>query len=403
MRRKLLLSSILTVLLSKPVCAVPVASDDASAIAYSTEVGGAWKGLEPDATENAPGMDNGGFGFLPWSFAGGIHNASLSPYGNRNHFIDGVDFAHSSYNDLDAPAFGLTNANLEFAGYTSRATRLFSQPLAVGGSFSVEFDNSLLASPGNNDETGYIIRFNSGGGAKIDSNPDVYERLGFFAYFGFNQGHWNRSDALGVHDSGLVSSATTPGAMFRVTLLATETFRLDILPLAGGSALYSATGSLASPGTGSIDTLEIVMFGNGSGNGLTGSSPFATGQREFFFNDLLLDNPQLFSTGDYNRNGLVDAADYTVWRNSLGRSVPNGDGADGNQDGVITQLDYNIWKLNFGASFSGASADMPSGIPGIPEPTTISIATFAALTLAVGCRRSSVGEPVTIESRNSSP
>jgi hypothetical protein len=26
--------------------------------------------------------------------------------------------------------------------------------------------------------------------------------------------------------------------------------------------------------------------------------------------------------GDYNRNGVADAADYTLWRNTLGQSVP---------------------------------------------------------------------------------
>ena len=51
--------------------------------------------------------------------------------------------------------------------------------------------------------------------------------------------------------------------------------------------------------------------------------------------------------GDYNNDGIVDAADYTVWRDSLGQ---NGTGlaADGDGDGSITQLDYNIWKSNFG-------------------------------------------------------
>ena len=38
--------------------------------------------------------------------------------------------------------------------------------------------------------------------------------------------------------------------------------------------------------------------------------------------------------GDYNHNGVVDAADYIVWRNSLGQSIAAGTGADGNGDGL---------------------------------------------------------------------
>ena len=48
--------------------------------------------------------------------------------------------------------------------------------------------------------------------------------------------------------------------------------------------------------------------------------------------------------GDYNKNGLVDAADYAVWRATQGQAVPKGAGADGNFDGQITSADYNVWR-----------------------------------------------------------
>ena len=39
-------------------------------------------------------------------------------------------------------------------------------------------------------------------------------------------------------------------------------------------------------------------------------------------------------TGDYNGNGVVDAADYVVWRKTLNSTAsPTGSGADGNQSG----------------------------------------------------------------------
>jgi hypothetical protein len=53
--------------------------------------------------------------------------------------------------------------------------------------------------------------------------------------------------------------------------------------------------------------------------------------------------------GDYNRNGVADAADYTVWRNSLGDTgVTAYSGADGDGDGDITANDYSVWKQHYG-------------------------------------------------------
>jgi hypothetical protein len=231
MRWIVLLIGCVGFLIGKPTFAIIIAADQASNSAYGAEAGGAWKGVQPTAGENPPGSDNGGFGFMPWNFAGGYHDPTVSPYGNLNHFIDGVDFAHSTFNNLGATAFGLTNANIAGYGFTARATRVFAKPLSAGSSISFQFDNPILAPLKSNDTTGYIIRLNSGGGPKIPANPNVNERLGFFAQDGFNQGNWSRVDLNGTVNSGLASSATTAGAVFRVTLQSAESYLLQILPL----------------------------------------------------------------------------------------------------------------------------------------------------------------------------
>ena len=56
--------------------------------------------------------------------------------------------------------------------------------------------------------------------------------------------------------------------------------------------------------------------------------------------------------GDYNLDGFVDAADYTVWR--------DGDSPDNSMTG------YDIWAANYGASLPPSSA-------AIPEPTTAAL------------------------------
>ena len=59
--------------------------------------------------------------------------------------------------------------------------------------------------------------------------------------------------------------------------------------------------------------------------------------------------------GDYNGNGIVDAADYVIWRDTLNQSVANGTGADGDGNGLIQQADYAVWRANFGNTAAGAA------------------------------------------------
>jgi hypothetical protein len=52
--------------------------------------------------------------------------------------------------------------------------------------------------------------------------------------------------------------------------------------------------------------------------------------------------------GDYNSDGVVDAADFTVWRDNQGSATIPGTGADGNGDGLVDQQDYDVWRSQFG-------------------------------------------------------
>jgi hypothetical protein len=59
----------------------------------------------------------------------------------------------------------------------------------------------------------------------------------------------------------------------------------------------------------------------------------------FAIDDLVLN--VTVQPGDYNGDGIVDAADYTIWRDSEGQTVERrGLGADGDLSGVIDTADY---------------------------------------------------------------
>ncbi|QDU90031.1 Stage II sporulation protein [Pirellulimonas nuda] len=75
--------------------------------------------------------------------------------------------------------------------------------------------------------------------------------------------------------------------------------------------------------------------------------------------------------GDFNADGFVDAADYTVWRDSFGETGPNLP-ADGNGDNFVNFEDYALWKNNFSAG--GVSAVGAA----VPEASSLALLLVAA-------------------------
>ncbi len=64
--------------------------------------------------------------------------------------------------------------------------------------------------------------------------------------------------------------------------------------------------------------------------------------------------------GDYNNNGVVDAADYAVWRKGLGS--------------IYTQNDYEVWRAHFGETqASGSQFGSAGSTASVPEPSAVVI------------------------------
>ncbi len=86
---------------------------------------------------------------------------------------------------------------------------------------------------------------------------------------------------------------------------------------------------------------------------------------------------------DFNHNGVVDAADYVLWRHTVGQSVVPGTGADSNNNGTIDQPDYDIWRANFGVG-SGSGAGLQASA--VPEPTSALLLTVVVVFSLAGLR-----------------
>lgn len=92
--------------------------------------------------------------------------------------------------------------------------------------------------------------------------------------------------------------------------------------------------------------------------------------------------------GDYDGNGIVEEADYTVWRDAYG--LTGLQIADGNGDEVVDAADYNIWRDNLGRTLPPPVEFITSA----PEPgSVLLLLTGTALTLG---RRQRPRVPTTV-------
>jgi Spondin_N len=85
--------------------------------------------------------------------------------------------------------------------------------------------------------------------------------------------------------------------------------------------------------------------------------------------------------GDYDNDGMVDAVDYVMWRDTFGLTGA-GLAADGDSDGQVDDDDYNIWRTRFGRSVSGGTRANVSAAA--PEPPSAALLLSSA---AVGAFR----------------
>jgi hypothetical protein len=137
------------------------------------------------------------------------------------------------------------------------------------------------------------------------------------------------SDVMNGVTSGYVQGIPTP-----IRSQGVQEFADPIPSTLRGTGTLSATFSFTIPGSARYLTLAATSSGNISAD------------HAVFADIQITAAPQL--AGDYDQNGIVDAADYVVWRTN-----------DGTQPG------YDAWRANFGRTAGAGSLSDAA----VPEPS----------------------------------
>jgi hypothetical protein len=142
---------------------------------------------------------------------------------------------------------------------------------------------------------------------------------------------------------------------------------------AGGQPLGSAT----APPSSSITILNPLSFD--SAVPIASVQWFSSIQNAAVRVDNLFLNVDLAEMrGDFNNDGISDAADYIYFRKRMGQQVFAGLDADANHDGIINNADLVYWRQHYGWKLTDITASAA-----IPEPSTRFLAACAGIAASV--------------------
>jgi hypothetical protein len=178
----------------------------------------------------------------------------------------------------------------------------------------------------------------------------------------------NRGGTLAVAIGG-----TAPGQSSRLQVTGQVEFAGNIgVALAGG--FVPTPGQLFEVLTANVLDVSSIM--------LTGPAA-AQFSVDVMGNSIVLEALSVALAGDFNGDGIVDAADYTVWRDNLGAANESAFAPGTGNGGGINASDYQLWRSQFGTS-AAALATAGSTSAAVPEP----VAWPCLMLLLWGCQRS---------------
>lgn len=210
-----------------------------------------------------------------------------------------------------------------------------------------------------------VVKIASNGTAVLENeSPFALEIDGFAltSASGALNGSWGGSPDLTLSNSAWQLGSTSPTGLGQVSLTSSETLDAAVVGVVQAGGRLNL-GSIFTPGSANDIEFRFLRVGEDDGEGFVGVVEYASSLVRF--------------EGDYNNDGSVDAADYTVWRDNNGTMniLPNDP-----TPGVVDQSDYDLWVANYGSSAATAEASA------VPEPAGL-LAALVGVAAAVAGRR----------------
>jgi hypothetical protein len=166
-------------------------------------------------------------------------------------------------------------------------------------------------------------------------------------------------DGLDTPDNNYAAVFVTESVNGALTPILVPVLIADYIEDPPGSGMYRPESDYGDPDINYFLSASNYLSGDGN-YFVTFNAPYADATFIAYF-----DLEETTLTGDFNQDGMVDAADYVVWRKN------NINGAQGYQD----------WRANFGMSAGAGALSAPTATGAVPEPHTFLTVFIAVLLL----------------------
>ncbi|QDU86881.1 hypothetical protein Pla175_02350 [Pirellulimonas nuda] len=332
-------------------------TDSDHGYAWNTFYRGTVLGARPAGTA-ASATPNFNYNTTGWAHS--IHNPSRVPLPAPAFFGPGQDHEHTE-SLLSSPNGTPNTAGLASLGLTSETinTARFApdyQPgTIVNGGFDDGAVNSTLVAGWNHHGGG-----GDSGARIVESGPERFLRLNGSAESRTHNLTYIPQNALSLDFDLRIGAASSDDVL---QVLVGESLLATISATTTTAGWIAQSLALPLSVRNAVETLTVrILFGG------------------TFFNSPTIDLDNFAFTlgpppGDYNADGFVDAADYTVWRDTLG-TAGLGLAADGDLSGVVDARDYQVWRAHFGEGSAGLGA-----VASVPEPAGWVVAVLFAFAL----------------------
>jgi hypothetical protein len=306
----------------------------------------------------------------------GSSKADIPGFSNLN------DFAFNQSDTSSTPSY--SNGELQITNLGSiganEARSVFYKTLQSDSSFTANFTYRATNAESVADGIAFVIQKSDAGLSALGTySPGLgYQNIG-------------KSIAITLQTSsgtGLFNSGTLGAANSTQPVNLTSGHKINVSLSYNGSILSENLLDVTTAQSYSASYPVNIPFYVGSSmayvgfTGSTGNNAFAGGVNQYLSN-FTFHTPN----GDYNKNGVVSAADYVAWRNSYGQHGASL-AADGDGDGTVGDSDYQIWRQTFGQSTAASAAGVqtPNTQLVAPEPGTVAALVVAVIAQTALCR-----------------